>query len=188
MILLSPLLFLVMSVFHYIVAHKSRSIEQSSTDFINIQVNRTIDLTRLIIRIESKILIKSKKVDAIYSYKLPLLKNSTRNLVSLSAKLQSASDENDLLKLKINKQKSSTHEELDFYEINFKSEPMNYEEERYLIITEQYFAKLGLLPKKISLKQDQLVVFSDTINHLSFYTTNNQQIIVELPSERTEIM
>ncbi len=65
---------------------------------------------------------------------------------------------------------------------------MNYEEERILIITEDYFERLELLPKKISIKEDQLVVFEDTINHVSFYQTNSQNVKVILPKERTEIM
>jgi len=182
-------IFIILSIiYNSVVSQKYRGKEQLSTDFTNLQVNRTIDLTKLVIKIESKVLIRSNRVDPISSYRLPLLKNSSKYLVNFSAKLQSASDDEDLLKLKISKQNVNLDDNFDYYEINFKSEPMNHEEERVLIIREEYFEKLELLPKKISLKQDQLVVFEDTINHLSFYTTNKQIINIKLPTERTELM
>ncbi len=188
MILIRSLLFLLASIYNSVLSQKYRGREQLSTDFTNVQVNKTIDLTKLVIKIESIILIKSNRVEPIYSYRLPLLKNSSKYIVNLSAKLQSASDEEDLLKLKINKQNLNLEDNFDYYDVNFKSEPMNHEEERVLIIREEYFEKLDLLPKKISIKQDQLVVYEDTINHLSFYNTNKQSIVVKLPNERTELM
>jgi hypothetical protein len=170
-----------------VLNQRNRGREHSSNDYLNVQVNRTINLSKSVIKVESRILTKSMKVDPIYSYRFPLLKNASRHLVNIAAKLQSAMAEEETIKLKISKQ-NSNDENFDFFEISFKSEPMNHEEERLLIITEEYFEKLQLLPKKISMKDDQLVVFKDTLNHLSYYQTNAQKVVVQLPYERTQIM
>jgi hypothetical protein len=37
------------------------------------------------------------------------------------------------------------------------------------------------------LKEAQLVVFTDSVNHISYYQTNEQSTVVLLPSERTDI-
>jgi len=75
-----------------------------------------------------------------------------------------------------------------FYEINFKQEPMNDEEERMLYIEENYYNRLQMLPQKIVLRENQYVVFHDSINFISSYVTNNQKTDVILPSDRTDIL
>jgi hypothetical protein len=127
------------------------------------------------------------KVDPIYSYRLPLLKNNSQNLINIEAQFKSLHDEENL-KLKLTKQYKSEKDNFEFYEINFKSEPINFEEERILIIKEDYFESLAMLPKKIGLKDDQLVVFKDSINHVSFYPTLNTFTYVILPNAQTDIM
>lgn len=171
-----------------IFSQRNRGREHTSNDYVNSQLNRTIDLSASIIQIRSEILIKSMKVDPIYSYRVPIQRNVSRYLINLSGKLRSTSNEDEVISLKVTKQSTQADSPFDFYEFSFKSEPMNYEEERVLIITEDYFERLELLPKKITLKEDQLVVFEDTINHISFYQTLSQRLKVILPRERTEIM
>jgi len=171
-----------------IYSQRSRGREHTSNDYVNLSINRTIDLSNSITHITSHILIKSMKVDPIYSYRLPLLKNSSRALVNLAAKLKSASGDEEVISLKVTKQSLPVEDIYDYYEVNFQSEPMNYEEERVLIINEDYFERLEMLPKKITLKDDQLVVFTDSMNHVSFYQTNTQMTTVILPRERTEVV
>jgi hypothetical protein len=183
--LILTLLFIVVDI---IVSKKNRGREHSFNDYINLQVNRTIDLSESIIHFRSQILIKSMKVDPIYSYKLPILKNNSKYLINLEAKLKSPSGDEEIISLKVTKQTYPLEKNYDYYEINFKSEPMNYEEERILIISEDYFERLNLLPKKIHLKDDQLVVFTDSVNLISFYQTNTQKTTVILPHERTEVV
>ena len=166
---------------------QNRGREHMSTDYTNVNINRTIDLSSNIITVESRILIKSMKVDPIYSYRLPLFKNSSQYLINIDAKFKSL-NEDEQIKLKISKQYKHAEDIFDYYEINFKSEPMNYEEERILIIREDYFERLNMLPKRISLKESQLVVLKDTINHVSFYPTSNQITYVILPDSKTEVM
>jgi hypothetical protein len=181
-------LFLLFIIIEIIKSQRNRGREQTSNDYINLMVNRTIDLSNSITHITTQIIIKSMKVDPIYSYRLPLLKNSSRQLINLNARLKSTSENEEVISLKVSKQNQQlTDDHFDYYEINFKSEPMNYEEERILIITEDYFERLNLLPKKITLKEAQLVVFTDSVNHISYYQTNEQSTVVLLPSERTDI-
>ena len=45
-----------------------------------------------------------------------------------------------------------------------------------------------MLPKKISLKDDQFVVLKDTINHISFYPSSNCITYVILPNAQTDLM
>jgi hypothetical protein len=180
------ILLLIIYIINTTITHRVR--EHMPTDYTNQSVNRTIDLTSNIIRIETQILIKSMKVDPIYSYRLPLLKNITKNLIHIDARFESQSD-NEIIKLKITKDHSKqSDDKFDFYEINFKSEPMNFEEERILIITEDYFERLEMLPKKIALKDDQSVLFKDTINHVSFYQTVSQYVKVRLLDPKTQVV
>lgn len=181
------LLFIILYLVESIISQRNRGVEHNSNDYINLDVNRTIDLSQSIMHIKSKILIKSNKVDPIYLYKFPILKNSCKYLININAKLQSLSGE-EVGSLKVSKQHSSSNDTFNYYEINFKSEPMNHEEERLLIITEDYYERLEFLPKKISLKDDQLVVLTDSSNLISFYKTLKQKTEVVLPSERTDIM
>jgi hypothetical protein len=185
--LIHSLILFLTTLFHIVLTQRGQRREHTSNDYINLSINRTIDLTTPIFKIESKILIKSMKVDPIYSYRLPIMKNSSKYLVNLSAKLQSAS-EDEIINLKVNKQSFVADDTFDYYEINFKSEPMNYEEERILIVGEEYFERFQLLPKKITIKEDQLVLFVDTVNHISFYQTNTQTTTVTMPHERTNLM
>ena len=179
---------LVFLLTQIISSQRSRGREHTSNDYINLAVNRTIDLRYSVISINTRILTKSLKVDPIYSYRLPILKNNTKSLISISAKLANTQNENEDITLKITKQSYVNDENFEFYEINFKNEPINYEEERYIVINEDYYERLDLFPKKINLKEDQLVVFKDTINHVAFYQTNNQTTNVVLKREKTEVM
>lgn len=173
-----------------IFSQRGRGQEHSSNDFTNISVNRTINLANDIIHITSEILIKSMKVDPVYSYRLPVLKNSSKYLINIVTQFKSTSgdDEGNIIKLRVTKQSHQSDDQFDFYEVDFRSEPMNYEEERVLIVKEDYFERLQLLPQKISLKEDQLVIFSDTVNWPSYYQTKEQKTTVILPTERTDLM
>ena len=53
---------------------------------------------------------------------------------------------------------------------------------------EDFYERLEMLPKKITLREDQLAVFKDTINHVSFYQTNSQRTKVILKKEKTEVV
>ena len=188
MFMKSSLVLITFCLLDLFISQRNRGKEPTSNDFTNLQVNRTIDLSFSIIKIKSEVLIKSMKVDPIYSYVFPILKNSTKNLINLSAKLKSSSGDEEVISLKVSKINLQVGILYDYYEVNFKSEPMNYEEERILIISEHYYEKLQLLPKKITIKENQLVIFSDSINHISFYHTISQRTIVTLPHERTDIV
>jgi oligosaccharyltransferase complex subunit alpha (ribophorin I) len=179
-------LFLLAIIYSYISTQQSRGRENSSGDYVNLNINRTIDLADNVIKVETKILIKSLRIDPIYTYKFPIIKNNTKSLVLLKATIMSTG-ENENITLKISPLREKNND-FEFYEFNFKSEPMNNEEERFLLITEHYAEKLEMLPKKISLIMDQLVVFSDSANHVSFYSTNTQQTNVLLPSPKTDVI
>lgn len=161
--------------------------DHNSNDYINLSVNRTIDLRLNVISITTKIIIKSLKIDPIYFYRLPILKNNTKSLIRISAKLLTSSNQSEEIRLKISKQIYNIEENFEFYEINFNNEPMNQGEKRYIEINEDYFQRLEMLPKKITLNEDQLVVFKDTLNHVSFYQTNSQKTKVLFKSKKTQI-
>ena len=173
-------------IYTYVFSQQNRGRENSSGDYINLNLNRTIDLANNVIKVDTRILIIANRIDPIYTYKFPVIKNNTKNLVFLKASIMTIGDnENITLKISPLREKSSDFE---FYEFNFKTEPMNHEEERILLITEHYAEKLEMLPKKISLTQDQLVVYSDSANHVSFYNTNSQETRVLLPNTKTDII
>lgn len=180
--------FLLFLLSQIIYSQRNRGREHTSNDYINLSVNRTIDLRNSVISIKNKILLKSLKVDPIYSYRYTVLKNNSKSLINIQATLVNPLNEGEDIKLKISKQSYFNDENFDFYEINFKNEPVNHEEERYITVVEDYYERLDMLPKKIMLREDQLVLFKDTINLVSFYQTNYQTTKVLLKKEKTEVM
>src|SRR5690242_18215833 len=102
--------------------------ELSSNDIINDKVNRTIDISRTIIKVKTEVLIRSNKNDALNAYRHLIHKNSSLSLVHIEAQLKSTS-EDEIIQLKISNKHGDTY---DYYDLTFYSEPMNYEEERLL--------------------------------------------------------
>ena len=184
----SLIYFFIFFLANLIATQRSRGREHSSNDYINLSVNRTIYLKNSVTIVESYLLIKSLKVDPLYSYRFALLKNNSKSLINISAKLIILQNDNEEIKLKMSKQSYVSDENFDFYEINFKNEPINYEEERYLLIVEDYYGRLDMLPKKIALRDNQYAVFKDTINQVSFYQTNEQIIDIMLKKDNTEVV
>ena len=178
----------ILHILHQICSQNRRGTEYSSNDFQNSDVRRTIDLTGNVIHIETTLMIKSLRLDPTFTYRFPLLKNNSQSLVFLKATLKSSDGREEVSGIKINKLIRVNDENFEFYEINFKSEPMNNEEERILVIQEDYFGRLSMLPKKITLKEDQLVVFQDTQNFISAYSTLDQRTELILPSEKTDVL
>ena len=170
------------------VSSQNRRTEFSNKDFINSDVRRTVDLTSSIIKVETTLLIKSLRVDPTFTYRFPLLKNHSIHLVFIKAVLKSNDGREEVSGVKINKLNRIIDEHFDYYEVNFKNEPMNNEEERILVINEDYFGRLDMLPKKIPVKEDQLVVFTDTQNFISVYSTSDQRSEVIFPNDKTEIL
>lgn len=182
------LIFLFFFLSNIFLAQRGRGREHNSNDFVNLSVNRTIYLKNSVTYSETYLQIKSLKVDPLYSYRYAILKNNSKHLINISAKLINVHNENEEIKLKMSKQSYVSDDTFDYYEINFKNEPINYEEERYIYVVEDYYEKLEMLPKKISLRENQYAVFTDTINQVSFYETSNQIIDVMLRKAKTEVM
>lgn len=174
---------LIIGIIH-VLSQYSRK-ELTSNDIINEKVNRTIDLTENIITVKTEVLIKSNKNDALTAYRHLILKNNSLSLIHISAELKSTSGE-ESINLKII-EKSSDSKLFNFYDLTFNTEPMNYEEERVLVLNEHYFGRLDLLPKAIDIKGDQNVVLSDSINFVSFYMTMDQVSTLKF-EKRTKFM
>ena len=158
--------------------------DYSMTDFENLSAKRSISLKNKIIRVENEVLIKSTKVDPIYSYRYILNKNASQSLIHLSAKMSLENQEPIDLEIK----KSSEDADYIYYDISLKNFPMNYEEERTIVVKEDYFEKLQFYPKKIQIKDDQYALYKDSLNYLSAYQTNQQEIVVTLPNENTSLV
>ena len=158
--------------------------DYSMTDFENLSAKRSISLKNKIIRVENEVLIKSTKVDPLYSYRYILNKNASQSLIHLSAKMSPENQEPIELEIK----KNSEDADYIYYDISLKDFPMNYEEERTLVVKEDYFEKLQFYPKKIQIKDDQYALYKDSLNYLSAYQTNQQETVVTLPNEKTSIV
>lgn len=180
---MSHFIILILSILK-IVLSQNRGRESTSQDFIILKVDRTVDLREPLINIQSEILFKSNKIDPMYNFRYPVLKNAGKNIINLNAKFKSLSGDEETISMKVTKQMSKSEDIFEYYDINFKNEAMNHEEERILHITEDYFERFELLPKKITLKEDQYVLFQDTINQLSFYAVERQSIKVILKQEK----
>jgi oligosaccharyltransferase complex subunit alpha (ribophorin I) len=127
------------------------------------------------------------KIDPVNTYRFTLLKNQTKNLLHVEAKMLAILEEETSIDLKIHKQLKS-NDDFAFYDMSFRSEPMNHEEERILIVTEYYTNQYELLPKKITLLEDQYVVFQNTQNYISFYNTLTQKTKVKLPVNKSKVI
>lgn len=53
-----------------------------------------------------------------------------------------------------------------------------------IVVNEDYFEKLTFKPKNIYIKEDQLELFTDTINLVSKYSVKSTVTKVILPSEK----
>ena len=92
---ISILFFLLLSI----VLTKGAN-DYSMNDFENLNVKRSINLKNKIIRVENEVLIKSTKVDPIYSYRYILNKNASQSLIHLSAKMSLENQEQIDLEIK----------------------------------------------------------------------------------------
>eukprot|EP00340_Litonotus_pictus_P001748 CAMPEP_0170516410 /NCGR_PEP_ID=MMETSP0209-20121228/2625_1 /TAXON_ID=665100 ORGANISM="Litonotus pictus, Strain P1" /NCGR_SAMPLE_ID=MMETSP0209 /ASSEMBLY_ACC=CAM_ASM_000301 /LENGTH=425 /DNA_ID=CAMNT_0010801277 /DNA_START=227 /DNA_END=1501 /DNA_ORIENTATION=+ len=110
----------------------------------------------------------------------------TKNLLHLEAKM-TAMEEETSINLKIHRQQK-TDQDFHFYDFTFRSEPMNYEEERLIVITEYYSNQFDLLPKKIALIEDQFVTVDNTQNLISFYETQQQRTKIKLPVSKNKVL
>jgi len=77
--------FLIFLLSQIINSQRSRGREHTSNDYVNLSVNRTIDLMSSVISIKTKILLKSQKVDPIYSYRYTVVKNNSKSLINIQA-------------------------------------------------------------------------------------------------------
>ena len=95
--------------------------DYSMTDFENLSAKRSISLKNKIIRVENEVLIKSNKVDPLYSYRYILNKNASQSLIHLSAKMSPENQEPIELEIK----KNSEDADYIYYDISLKDFPMN---------------------------------------------------------------
>ena len=181
------LISILLGVIAIVTSQRGKGQSFSSNDFQNLNVNRTIDLTNQIVTIKTKVLIRNMKIDPIDTYRLTLLKNYTSNLLHLEAKMTSTEEESTIIKLKIHKQQR-TNEEFVYYDLTFRGEQMNFEEERVLVITEYYSEQFELLPRQIALLDDQYAVYNGLSNYISFYETKTQVTKVKLPVTKNQIL
>lgn len=143
---------------------------------INKSIEKKVNLSSNIIKIETKIIIKNNEIDPIDVYKYPILTKNSNFLLHFEANMLS-SDEETSIPIRILKNKPNENQSNQYisYEITFNKDPINHEEERIIIIIEYYTNKLQLLPKSISILDDQSVLFEDSSNSVSFYKTFSQK-------------
>ena len=144
---------------------------QSSNDNIeNEEVTRTIDLRNRIIHIKSEIQIQNKSPEPLSNYIYLIPKNSSNYLVYFSSKLNG----------KICNQKEY-NEDSDFIYYKLTFDPIQPQSKKTLTIIEHYFEKLEFLPKKITIKEDQLSLFKDNGNIPSIYPTLRTKTTIYIP-------
>jgi len=138
------------------------STQTTSDKFINEEVTRKINLKNKILYFQTNIQIQNKHTSPLNSYTYLLSKNNSQHLIHFSVKLNG--------KNCITKQKDEDSNYI-YYTISF--DPIDKDETKTLSITEHYFESLSFLPKKITIKEDQLSLFQDTGNLPSIYETKN---------------
>ena len=142
-----------------------------SGDFTIAEVKRTINLKECIITIENNIKFKINSFEDTFRYVVP--KNNTYTLIRITAE--------SLKGKRLEMQKTSDDQDYDYYDILLQG---NDE----ILVKEDYFEKLLFKPKNIYIKEDQLELFTDTVNLVSPYKVKSTTTIVILPSERTKLI
>ncbi len=146
------------------------STQTTSDKFINEEVTRKINLKNKILYFQTNIQIQNKHTSPLNSYTYLLSKNNSQHLIHFSVKLNG--------KNCITKQKDEDSNYI-YYTISF--DPIDKDETKTLSITEHYFESLSFLPKKITIKEDQLSLFQDTGNLPSIYETKKTITTITLP-------
>ena len=147
------------------------SSQTTSDKFINEEVTREINLKNKILFFKTNIQIKNKHTSSLNSYTYLLSKNNSEHLIYFSVKLNG----------KICTTKQSEVEDPNYIYITISFDPINKGETKTLTITEHYFESLSFLPKKITIKEDQLSLFQDTGNIPSIYETKSTKTTITLP-------
>ena len=147
------------------------SSQTTSDKFLNEEVTREINLKNKILFFKTNIQIKNKHTSSLNSYTYLLSKNNSEHLIYFSVKLNG----------KICTTKQSEVEDPNYIYITISFDPINKGETKTLTITEHYFESLSFLPKKITIKEDQLSLFQDTGNIPSIYETKSTKTTITLP-------
>ena len=147
------------------------STQTTSDKFINEEVTREINLKNKILFFKTNVQIKNKHTSSLNSYTYLLSKNNSEHLIYFSVKLNG----------KICTTKQSEVEDPNYIYITISFDPINKGETKTLTITEHYFESLSFLPKKITIKEDQLSLFQDTGNIPSIYETKSTKTTITLP-------
>lgn len=161
----------------------------NSDDITNISIERSLDLRNNLMEASTKIKIKANNYNPIDVYRYLLMRNTTNNLLHIEAymiinddSLDYDYDSSSLIKLNlthVNHMPSIDH--LSFIDISFKNDPLNYNEERLILILEYYQYQLDLLPKEILLVESQYALYHGTYNLVSNYPSLSQSTSFELP-------
>ena len=147
------------------------SSQTTSDKFLNEEVTREINLKNKILFFKTNIQIKNKHTSSLNSYTYLLSKNNSEHLIYFSVKLNG----------KICTTKQSEVEDPNYIFVTISFDPINKGETKTLTITEHYFESLSFLPKKITIKEDQLSLFQDTGNIPSIYETKSTKTTITLP-------
>jgi hypothetical protein len=159
--------------------------EINNNDIINLKMTRSIDISKNIIKIANEVLIKSNKNDVLSTYRLPLARSENKFRLHLNAYMKST-HEDEQIDLKM--QHSNSDADYDYWDLNFYSDPMNFEEERILIIDEHLYGNMQMLPREITLLDNQNSLLNMSLNLISFYATNKMEVKVKLPNMGTKLM
>jgi oligosaccharyltransferase complex subunit alpha (ribophorin I) len=147
------------------------SSQTTSDKFINEEVTREINLKNKILFFKTNIQIKNKHTSSLNSYTYLLSKNNSEHLIYFSVKLNGKSCTT----------KQPEVEDPNYIYVTISFDPINKGETKTLTITEHYFESLSFLPKKITIKEDQLSLFQDTGNIPSIYETKSTKTTITLP-------
>ena len=147
------------------------SSQTTSDKFLNEEVTREINLKNKILFFKTNIQIKNKHTSSLNSYTYLLSKNNSEHLIYFSVKLNG----------KTCTTKQSEVEDPNYIYVTISFDPINKGETKTLTITEHYFESLSFLPKKITIKEDQLSLFQDTGNIPSIYETKSTKTTITLP-------
>ena len=136
----------------------------SKENIVNLNVERSINLINEVTYIEINITIKNTDLEPIDNYDYIIFKNYSKFLLTINVDSNNCHPEI---------KKLNDNEIYEYYKITF--EPLNQNEEITITINEHYFNSFIFLPEKITLKQDQKMLYKQTLNFLSSYLTKNQK-------------
>ena len=153
--------------------------------FTNLETKRRIKLAGNLTVITTELFIRSNSFEPVSSYEYLVATQFKPHLIKFVASMLNTEQDSDIV-LKTTEIETENKEYASI-SLHFSDTPINNEEERTFVIEEFYYSLASPLPSSISIKDDQFLKLSLTINNISCYPSEKQITQVILPFSNSQL-